>query len=86
MEAQELANIVYGVACSGRGVSLGALFQALARAAELHVGDFKAQELANIAWAFATACQSDAPLFAALARAAEQRVGDFKTQGLANTA
>ena len=40
-------------------------------AAERRVGDFNAQGLANTVWAFATACQSDAPLFAALARAAE---------------
>ena len=62
------------------------LFAALARLAELRLGDFKVQELANTAWAFATASQQDAQLFAALARAIELRVGDFKVQGLANTA
>ena len=41
------------------------------------MGDFKVQELANTAWAFATAGQSDAQLFAELARAAEWRLGDF---------
>ena len=55
-------------------------------AAERRVGDFNAQELANTAWAFATAGQSDALLFMTLARAAERRVGDFNAQGLANTA
>ena len=44
------------------------------------------QELANTAWAFATASQSDASLFAALATAAEQRMGDFNPQALTNTA
>ena len=44
------------------------------------------QDLANTAWAFATASQSDAQLFAALARAAERRLGDFNVQELANTA
>ena len=50
------------------------------------MGDFNAQELANTAWGFAMADQSDAPLFAALAKAIEQRVGDFNAQELANTA
>ena len=62
------------------------LFAALARAAERRPGDFKVQELANTAWAFATASQSDAQLFAALARVAEWRLGDFNVQDLANTA
>ena len=30
------------------------LLAALARAAELHISDFKPQEIANTAWAFAT--------------------------------
>ena len=36
------------------------LFMALAREAERHLGDFKPQELANTAWAFATLGQVDA--------------------------
>ena len=44
------------------------------------------QDLANVAWAFATANQSDAQLFAALGRTAERRLGDFNVQHLANTA
>ena len=64
----------------------GALFAALTRAAELCLGDFNEQQLANTAWAFATASQQDAQLFAALAKAAELFSGDFKTQELANTA
>ena len=71
-------------ACSRIGEK--ALFEALARAAERRMGDFIAQELANTAWAFATAGQLDALLFTALARAAEQRMGDFIAQQLANTA
>ena len=62
------------------------LLTALARAAERHLGDFKVQELANAAWAFATANQSDAQLFAALARAVQLRLGDFNVQHLTNTA
>ena len=58
----------------------------MVRVAELRLGDFKVQDLANTAWAFATASQQDAELFAALARVAELRLGDFKVQELANTA
>ena len=54
--------------------------------AERCVGDFNAQELANTAWAFATASQLDAELFTALAGESERRVGDFTAQELANTA
>ena len=50
------------------------------------MGDFKAQNLANTAWAFATAGQNDALLFAALATAAERRMGNFNVQNLTNTA
>ena len=55
-------------------------------ASERRVGDFNAQSLANTAWAFATAGQSDAQLFVALAMAVEQCVSDFDMQALANTA
>ena len=44
------------------------------------------QNLADIAWAFATAGQSDAQLFTALARAAQQRMGAFNAQELGNIA
>ena len=50
------------------------------------MGEFNAQDLANIAWAFGTADQSDAPLFALVARAAQLRVAELKAQGLANAA
>ena len=61
-------------------------FAALARVAELRLGNFNVQGLANTAWAFATACQSDVLLFTALARAAVWHMGNFKAQALANTA
>ena len=54
-----------------------ALFTVLARAAEPRLGEFKAQELVNTAWAFATAGQLDEALFVALARAARPRLGEF---------
>ena len=62
------------------------LFTVLANEAERRLSEFKPQELANTAWAFATAGKSDASLFRALARAAERCGGDFNAQDLANTA
>ena len=50
------------------------------------MGNFNAQELANEAWAFAKAGQSDVSLLAALATAAEWLIGDFNSQNLANAA
>ena len=59
---------------------------ALMKAAERCMCDFNSQELANAAWAFAMADQSDASLFAALTTAAEQLMCDFNSQQLANAA
>ena len=50
------------------------------------LGDFSVGDLANTAWAFATASQQDAQLFTAMVRAAELRLGNFEEQDLANTA
>ena len=58
---------------------------ALARVAELQLGNFNVQNLVNTAWAFATASSSDAQVFAALARAAELRLSHFNVRALANT-
>ena len=44
------------------------------------------QGLANTAWSFAMASQSDEKLFARLAFESERRVSDFNMQELANTA
>ena len=62
------------------------LFAALARAVQQRDGEFNAQGLANIAWAFATSDQKDALLFATLARAAGLCIGSFNPQHLGNTA
>eukprot|EP00802_Teleaulax_amphioxeia_P003133 Tamp_03136.p1 GENE.Tamp_03136~~Tamp_03136.p1 ORF type:complete len:1171 (+),score=340.99 Tamp_03136:337-3513(+) len=62
------------------------LMAALARAIESRSGACNAQELANVAWAFAKAGHLDAELFSNLARAAEQCLDNFKPQELANTA
>ena len=80
-----LANVAHGAARICQDDLQVMVFTALATAAERHVDDFNAQELANTAWAFATASHVDAELFTALARAVQQRLGDFSTQNLANT-
>jgi hypothetical protein len=52
--------------------------------AETRPDDFKAQELANVAWSFATA-DLDAPrLYASLATSATPRLAQFSAQELAN--
>ena len=52
--------------------------------AETRPDDFKAQELANVAWSFATA-DLDAPrLYAAAATSATPRLAQFSAQELAN--
>jgi len=50
------------------------------------LGGSSVQGFANLAWAFATASQREAPLFAALASAAERRLGGLSAQELANAA
>ena len=54
------------------------LFVPLATVAERRVDDFNAQELANTAWTYAKAEQSDARLLATMARMTERRMADFK--------
>ena len=58
----------------------------MARAAERRLSEFNAQELANTAWAFATARDREEKLFAALARAAERRLSELNPQDHANAA
>ena len=58
----------------------------LAKMAGRHLDKFRAQELANTAWALATVGQQDEQLFKVLARMAEQRLDKFNSQGLANMA
>jgi len=85
LDARQLASILYGAARSGNRQSLGILFTVLARAAEHRASEFKSQELANIAWAFATASKVDAAFFIALFKAAVWRACDFKQQEIANS-
>eukprot|EP00747_Dinoflagellata_sp_TGD_P136078 gnl/TRDRNA2_/TRDRNA2_175518_c0_seq8.p1 gnl/TRDRNA2_/TRDRNA2_175518_c0~~gnl/TRDRNA2_/TRDRNA2_175518_c0_seq8.p1 ORF type:complete len:188 (+),score=26.46 gnl/TRDRNA2_/TRDRNA2_175518_c0_seq8:238-801(+) len=61
------------------------LFMVLAKTAQRYVAEFSVSNLANGAWAFATAAQSDV-LFQDLAQAIDRRVTEFKTQELSNAA
>jgi len=58
----------------------------LSISAELRLGEFGAQSLTNIAWAYAMAGQIHEALFVALAMAAKLRLSEFNAQELANTA
>ena len=71
-----LANVAYGAARCGRSAMLSLLFPVLARAAERRLSEFNPQEVANMAWAFATVNRRDEELFAALRIAAEQRLSE----------
>ena len=62
------------------------MFEALARAAERRMSEFRAQGIANTTWAFATSGQVDKELFVVVAREAECRMSEFNRQELANTA
>ena len=62
------------------------MFALLARAVEQRVCELTAQDLANTAWAFATAGHSAVVLFRALATAVEWLIREFNLQDLANTA
>ena len=70
-------------ACNGKHQG-EKLLAALASAAERRLSEFNVQELANTAWALATAIHRDEKLLAPLAKAAERCLSDFKP--LANTA
>ena len=77
---RELANTAYGAVCGGTAKVQSELLGALAGAKERRLGGFSAQQLANTAWAFATASQRDALLFQALARTADLRLASFSVQ------
>ena len=86
-DACGLAKMAYGAAgvwksvgvgkSVGFGSSLCELFAAIAKEAKQCLDEFNEQNLANIAWAFATVGQMDDQLFKVLARMAERRLGEF---------
>ena len=50
------------------------------------MGNLSAQNLSNMAWAFAMVRRPEEMIFVALSSRAEQCMGDFSAQDLANTA
>jgi len=87
--ARAVANTVHGagsVESRVRWRAGGALWDAAAARGEQTVGEFKPQELANTAWAYATAGHAAPALLDALAAEAAGRVREFNPQELANTA
>ena len=89
-EARNLSNIAHGLAkCRlvGLDVEAGALFAAVAEAAVRGgLREFKPQELANMAWAFAKAGHKAPPLLDAIAtEAVRSDLRNFKPQELTNT-
>ena len=87
-DVQALSNISLSLTRAGlsRKPPWPELWNALGVAAQGRVGEFKAQELSNTAWAFAKAGHKAPALFEAIAQQAQGRVGEFKEQELANTA
>ena len=57
------------------------MFVAFARQAEVHISEFKAQEVTKV-WTFETPCQWDVKSFAALTRAAQLCISEFNAQGI----
>merc|ERR1712232_573069 len=69
-----------------RGKQSGVLAYSASRVAQRRVGDFVTQELAIIAWAYATAGRSFAPLFVPLEEALQLRMDRFITSSLVKMA
>ena len=87
-DGQALSNISLSLARAGlsRKPPWPELWTAIAQEAQGRVGEFKAQELSNTAWAFATAGHKAPDLFEAIAQEAHGWVGGIKAQALSNTA
>ena len=76
--ARVLANVAYGVAGVWKSIGIGnalgcrkslsKLLAAISKEAKQRLDEFNAQNLANMAWVFATLKLPDEKLFAALAR------------------
>jgi len=87
LEPRGVANTVHSLAkLAITATAWGSLWAELDGAALASVSDFNAQNLANTAWAFATAGRAAPALFDAISVEAACRVSDFNPQNLANTA
>ena len=86
-EPRHVSNIAHALAkLDVQGREWTPLWSALSAAALARIKLFNPQDLANTAWAFATAGCATPALFDAIAAESERRVLDFSPQGLANTA
>jgi len=85
--ARELSNAAHAIAkLDLRGAAWGGLWKEIEGAALARRSEFEPQNLANTAWAFATAGRATHALLDAVAEESTGRVRDFKPQHLANTA
>jgi len=85
--ARSLANTAHALAkLALRGEEWTDLWEEFERAVLARRGDFNPQQLANTAWAFATAVHAAPALFDAIAEESSKQVGKFKAQDMANTA
>ena len=95
-EARQCANLAYGAAGVWKSVgvgksvgfqkSFGELFAVISKESKQRLDQFKAQEISNTAWAFATVGHQDEELFKAVAKRTARRLDQFIAQNLANTA
>ena len=85
--ARQLSNTAHAIAkLDLRGMAWGILWKDLGGAALVRRSEFEPQELANTAWAFATAGHAAPGLFDAIGKEAAGRVRELNPQALANTA
>jgi len=85
--ARELSHVAHAIAkLNLRGTAWGSLWKGVEGAALARRREFKPQELANTAWAFATAGRATHALMDAVAEESAERVREFAPQALANTA
>jgi len=85
--ARELSNTAHAIAkLDFRGAAWRSIWKELEGAALARRSEFEPQNLANLAWAFATAGRATHALLDAVAEESAGRVRDFKPQDLANTA
>jgi len=85
--ARQLSNTTHAIAkLDLRGTAWGSLWKELEGAALARRSDLSPQDLANTAWAFATAGSATQAPFDAIGNEAAGRVRDFNPQNLSNTA
>jgi hypothetical protein len=85
--ARELSNIVYGIAKSTHAAGQAReVFDEVAYKARRRLREFKSQEIANLAWAFAKAGHKAPELFDALGAEIPHRLREFPPQEVANVA